>query len=405
MIRNNSKIQGVAPYVLAAVVLLAGMVLVACEQKKEGVRTMPTPEVTTVTISPEPVALITELPGRVVAFRTAEIRPQVNGLIVKRLFEEGSYIKEGQPLYQIDPAPFQAALDNARAALVRSRSQLPSIQARAERYKELLTDKAVSQQDYDDAAAALAQVKADIEYWKTAMETARINLDYCSITAPISGRIGRSSVTEGAIVTAYQPVALATIRQLDPIYVEVPQSRTAMLHLKQRLTSGALVRGGQTKRNVELVLEDNSIYPLKGTVQFSEVNVDETTGTVTMQIIFDNPEKLLLPGMFVRARIGEGVNPKAILIPQNAVARDHKGEPYVLTVTPENTVALNPVSLDRAIGNKWLVTSGLNPGDRVILTGRQFVRPGMTVRVASTPENTGTSVRQPVSATTAQGDK
>lgn len=404
MTRCKTKIQKVAPLWLAAIVL-ASMVLVACEQKKQVAREVPVPEVTTMTVRAEPVALTTELPGRVVSFRTAEIRPQVNGLIVKRLFEEGSYIKAGQPLYQIDPAPFQAALDNARAALVRSRSQLPSIQSRAERYKDLLADKAVSQQDYDDAAAALAQVKADIEYWKAAMETARINLGYCRITAPISGRIGRSSVTEGAIVTAYQPVALATIRQLDPIYVEVPQSRTAMLHLKQRLASGTLMRDGRVQDNVELVLEDNSIYPLKGTVQFSEVNVDETTGTVTMQIIFDNPQKILLPGMFVRARIGEGVNPKAMLLPQNAVARDHKGHPYVLTVTPENTVALNPVTLDRSMGNQWLVTAGLHPGDQVILTGRQFVRPGMTVRVTPASETTGTPARRAVSATTAQGDK
>jgi membrane fusion protein (multidrug efflux system) len=178
-----------------------------------------------------------------------------------------------------------------------------------------------------------------------------------------------------------------------------------MLHLKQRLASGTLMRDGRVQDNVELVLEDNSIYPLKGTVQFSEVNVDETTGTVTMQIIFDNPQKILLPGMFVRARIGEGVNPKAMLLPQNAVARDHKGHPYVLTVTPENTVALNPVTLDRSMGNQWLVTAGLHPGDQVILTGRQFVRPGMTVRVTPASETTGTPARRAVSATTAQGDK
>ncbi|MDD2220099.1 MAG: efflux RND transporter periplasmic adaptor subunit, partial [Desulfoplanes sp.] len=260
------------------------------------------------TVHPEPVALTTELPGRVSAYRTAEIRPQVNGLIIKRLFTEGSYVKEGQALYEIDPAPFQAALDNAKAALVRSRAQLPSIQSRAARYKDLLADRAVSQQDYDDAEAALAQIKADIQYWKTSMETARINLGYCSISAPISGRIGKSAVTEGAIVTAYQPVALATIRQLDPIYVEVPESRTAMLRLKQRLNTGTIVQGESADKNtVSLLLEDNSAYPLKGAIQFSEVNVDETTGSVTMQIIFSNTQQVLLPGMFVRARINEGV--------------------------------------------------------------------------------------------------
>ncbi|MDD4648897.1 MAG: efflux RND transporter periplasmic adaptor subunit [Desulfoplanes sp.] len=351
------------------------------------------------TVHPEPVALTTELPGRVSAYRTAEIRPQVNGLIIKRLFTEGSYVKEGQALYEIDPAPFQAALDNAKAALVRSRAQLPSIQSRAARYKDLLADRAVSQQDYDDAEAALAQIKADIQYWKTSMETARINLGYCSISAPISGRIGKSAVTEGAIVTAYQPVALATIRQLDPIYVEVPESRTAMLRLKQRLNTGTIVQGESADKNtVSLLLEDNSAYPLKGAIQFSEVNVDETTGSVTMQIIFSNPQQVLLPGMFVRARINEGVNPKGILVPQEAISRDHKGAPYALLVNAESKVEVKMLTLDRAMGNKWLVASGLVAGDRVILQGRQFVRPGMTVKVATVPSDSQES------SSSAEGD-
>ena len=245
-----------------------------------------------------------------------------------------------------------------------------------------MADRAVSQQDYDDAAAALAQVKADMQYWKTAMETARINLGYCSITAPISGRIGRSSVTQGAIVTAYQPVALATIRQLDPIYVEVPQSRTAMLHLRDRLNSGAIVTNGGDANTVELLLEDGSVYSHKGSLQFSEVSVDETTGSVTMQIIVANPDQTLLPGMFVRARMDEGVNPTGILIPQEAVSRDHKGAPYALTVNGENTVELKMLTLDRAMGTSWLVASGLVAGDRVIVQGRQFFRPGMPVTIA-----------------------
>lgn len=385
-------------------VLFAGL-LSACEQKKEAPIQRPVPEVTTMTVGTEPVALTTELPGRVSAYRTAEIRPQVNGLIIKRLFTEGSYVKEGQALYQIDPAPFEAALNNAKAALVRSRAQLSSIESRAVRYKDLLADRAVSQQDYDDAEAALAQIKADIQYWKTSMETARINLGYCSISAPISGRIGKSAVTEGAIVTAYQPVALATIRQLDPIYVEVPESRTAMLRLKQRLNTGAIVQGESADKNtVSLLLEDNSAYPLKGAVQFSEVNVDETTGSVTMQIIFSNPQQVLLPGMFVRARINEGVNPKGILVPQEAISRDHKGAPYALLVNAESKVELKMLTLDRAMGNKWLVASGLVAGDRVILQGRQFVRPGMVVKSAPAPVATPASTDSQGSKTPAQGD-
>jgi membrane fusion protein (multidrug efflux system) len=263
----------------------------------------------------------------------------------------------------------------------------------------------VSQQDYDDAEAALAQIKADIQYWKTSMETARINLGYCSISAPISGRIGKSAVTEGAIVTAYQPVALATIRQLDPIYVEVPESRTAMLRLKQRLNTGAIVQGESADKNtVSLLLEDNSAYPLKGAVQFSEVNVDETTGSVTMQIIFSNPQQVLLPGMFVRARINEGVNPKGILVPQEAISRDHKGAPYALLVNAESKVELKMLTLDRAMGNKWLVASGLVAGDRVILQGRQFVRPGMVVKSAPAPVATPASTDSQGSKTPAQGD-
>ncbi len=400
MKNNNRTIQSVTRVMLVSV-CLAVFLLSACksEQNKQAPRKRPIPEVVTMTIQTEPVNLITELPGRVVSYRTAEIRPQVNGLIIKRLFTEGAFIKEGQPLYQIDPAPFQAALDNAKAALVRSKAQLPSIKARAERYKELLASKAVSQQDYDDAATALDKVNADIEYWKTSMKTARINLGYCRINAPISGRIGRSSVTEGAIVTAYQPVSLATIRQLDPIYVEVPQSRTAMLHLKKRLSDGTVVRKGQAKNPSELVFEDGSVYSHKGEVQFSEVIVDQTTGSVTMQVIFPNPDHTLLPGMFVRARIHEGLNPQGILVPQESVSRNHKGEPFALIVNAENKVEVRPLVLGRSVGNKWLVTSGLAAGDQLILKGRQFIRPGMPVKVKSSP-----AASSPAPKPSAQGD-
>lgn len=404
MRRYNQKTSGLAPNILVMAVLLLAVTLSACEQKKEAPKQRPTPEVTVMTVRTEPVGLTTELPGRVACFRTAAIRPQVNGLIIKRLFNEGALIKKGQPLYEIDPAPFQAALDSAEAALDRARAQLPSIESRAVRYRELLADRAVSQQDYDDAEAALAQIKADIQYWKTAMESARINLGYCSITAPISGRIGRSSVTEGAIVTAYQPVALATIRQLDPIYVQVPQSRTAMLHLRKRLRTGGIVESGQDTPTVELLLEDGSMYSHKGSVQFSEVNVDESTGSVIMQILVANPDQVLLPGMFVRARIDEGVNPKGILIPQEAVSRDHKGAPYAMIVNKESEVELKMLNLDRAMGTSWLVASGLVDGDRVILQGRQFIRPGMPVRIAPAPAGDQGSAGVREAETSPKGD-
>ncbi|MBW1789630.1 MAG: efflux RND transporter periplasmic adaptor subunit [Deltaproteobacteria bacterium] len=341
----------------------------------------PIPEVATVTVHPQGVVLTTELPGRTAPFRIAEIRPQVSGLIQKRLFTEGSDIKAGQGLYQIDPAPFQAALDNAMAALGRAEANLPAIRLRAERYREVLTDKAVSQQDYDDAAAALKQAQAEIEYGKAAVETARINLGYCHVIAPISGRIGRSNVTDGAIVTAYQPMALTSIQQLDPIYVDVPRSTTELLRLRRRLEDGLLNREGTNQNRVQLILEDGTVYPLEGTLQFRDVTVDPTTGSVILRIIFPNPKGVLLPGMFVRAVIKEGVNPQAILVPQQGVARDRKGDPFALIVDAEEKVDLRMLTLDRAIADKWFVSAGLSPGDRVIVEGVQRVRPGMAVKV------------------------
>ena len=268
--------------------------------------TAPLPAVSVVTVLPQKVTLTTELPGRTSAYRIAEIRPQVNGLIEKRLFTEGSMVTAGEALYQIDPAPFKAALENAKAALGRSRATLPAVQSRAQRYKELLAEKAVSQQDYDDADAALKQAEADINYWQATVETARINLAYTSITAPIPGRVGISNVTEGAIVTAYQPVALATIQQLDPIYVDVPQSTTQQMRIKQQFEDGQLDQDGKSQKKVRLIMEDNSQYPLEGTLQFSDVTVDPTTGSVILRVVVPNPDGVLLPGMYVRAKMMEG---------------------------------------------------------------------------------------------------
>ncbi len=334
------------------------------------------PSVSVVTVQTQKVTLTTELPGRTAPFRIAEIRPQISGLILKRLFTEGSNVTAGQVLYQIDPAPFQAALENAEAALGRAEANLTATRLRAERYKELLADNAVSRQNYDDAAAALTQVEADIASWKATVKSARINLEYTRITAPISGRIGRSGVTDGAIVTAYQPMALATIQQLDPIYVDVPQSTTELLRLK----SSGLNLAGTDRNKVRLMLEDGAAYPQEGILQFSDVTVDPTTGSVILRVVFPNPEDVLLPGMFVRAEITEGVNEQAILIPQQGVSRDPKGDPFALVVDAESKAVFRPLSLDRAIGNKWLVSSGLAPGDKVIVEGLVMLRPGTTVK-------------------------
>ncbi|MCD6197201.1 MAG: efflux RND transporter periplasmic adaptor subunit [Deltaproteobacteria bacterium] len=376
--------------------LLVVLLLAGCDRGQQS-QPPPVPKVSTVTVQTQKIMLTTELPGRTSAFRVAEIRPQVSGLIQKRLFTEGSDVKAGQVLYQIDPAPFQAVFDNALAALARAEANLPAIRLRAERYGELLPDKAVSRQNYDDAAAALKQALAEIEYWKAQVKTARINLGYCRVVAPISGRIGRSSVTDGAIVTAYQPMALATIQQLDPIYVDVPRSTAELLRLKSRLEDGRLNHDGTNQNKVKLILEDGTAYPLEGTLQFSDVTVDPTTGSVILRVLFPNPEGVLLPGMFVRAVIREGVNEQAILVPQQGVSRDRKGNPFALIVSADGKVEQRQLTLDRAIGDKWLVSAGLAPGDRVIVEGMQRVRPGGAVKVVpfeecgtkpAAPENT-----------------
>lgn len=377
---------------LLVLLVLPGMTLTGCDRKQQAPPPRPTPQVSTVTIQPEKIMLSNELPGRTSAFRIAEIRPQISGLIQKRLFDEGSDVKAGEVLYRIDSAPFQAELNNTMAALGRAEANLSSIRSRMERYRELLADKAVSQQDYDDAVAALAQVEADIQFWEATRETARINLSYTEVTAPISGRIGRSNVTVGAIVTAYQTAPMATIQQLDPIYADVPQSTTNLLRLKSRLKDGHLHNDGTEQNKVQLTLEDGTPYPQEGTLQFSDITVDPTTGSVILRVIFPNPEDILLPGMFVRAVIKEGINEQAILIPQQGVSRDPKGKPYALIVDAENKVELRMLTFDRAIGDKWLVTAGLSSGDRVIIEGLQMLRPGTEVKATpfkseSTPAN------------------
>ena len=360
--------------------LLGGLLMLGCDRPKAQAPPPSIPEVATVTVQPQQIVLTTELPGRTSAYRIAEIRPQVNGLIQKRLFTEGSDVQAGQVLYEIDSAHFQAAYNNAKAALGKAEANLPSIRSRVERYRELLPDKAVSQQELDDAAAAEKQNLAEIEIWKAMVETASINLGYTRVTAPISGRIGRSNVTDGALVTAHQPVPLATIQQLDPIYVDLPQSTTELLRLRSRMEDGRLKHDGTNQKKVNLILEDGTAYSSEGTLQFRDVTVDPTTGSVILRVVFPNPKGLLLPGMFVRAVAKEGVNEQAILIPQQAVSRDPKGNPLALIVDAEGKVQQRMLTLDRAIGDQWLVTSGLAPGDRVIAEGIQRVRPGASVK-------------------------
>jgi len=407
------KIEKIRMVVLVGVTL-AAFALTGCDEIRKLISPAKGPgqgpggpvgpsQVSVVTVETQKITLTTELPGRTAAFRIAEIRPQVSGLILKRLFTEGSDVKAGQVLYQIDPAPFQAALDNAEAALGRSEANLKATRLRAERYKELLADKAVSQQNYDDAAAALTQIEADIQSWKATVKTARINLEYTKIAAPISGRIGKSNVTDGAIVTAYQPLALATIQQLDPIYVDVTQSTTDLLRLKSRLKDGRLKKDGTDQNKVKLILEDGTPYPLDGTLQFSDVTVDQTTGSVILRVVFPNPEDIILPGMFVQAVIKEGVNEEAILIPQQGVSRDPKGDPVAMIVDAGGNAGLRILTLDRAIKDKWLISAGLVPGDRVIVEGMQRVRPGAPVQAVPFDENK--AGREPSAIPAAQPQK
>lgn len=375
---HDRAIRIAAGGVLTAILILGG-----CGQQpnKGGPPPGGTPEVAVVTIQPKRLVITTELAGRTSANLTAELRPQVSGMIQKRLFEEGSNVQTGQVLYQIDSASYRAALDNAKAALGRAEANVPAIRLKADRLRELLAEKAVSQQDFDDVSAALKQVEADVQYWKAMVETARINLGYTSITAPISGRIGRSSVTEGALVTAHQPTALATIQKMDPMYVDVPQSTTELLRLRRRLEEGGLTHDRQIQNKVRLLLEDDRQYSQDGALQFRDVTVDPTTGSVILRIVFPNPKGYLLPGMFVRAVLEEGVNPKALLVPQQAVSRNPKGDPFVLIVNAEGKVQQRMLVLDRAIGDAWLISSGLAPGDRVIVEGKQRARPGASVKV------------------------
>ena len=400
---------------------LASVVLAGCSRGTQAPPAAGPPEVAVVTVEPRSVLLTSELPGRTAGFLVAEIRPQVNGLLQKRLFTEGSDVKKGEILYQIDPAPYQAAYDSALAALATAKQTTQQTRAALQasvaglkkfesvldlattvrnRKERLVKTDAVSAMEYDqavadvevaDAALKVAQAEVEssreavkaaeaaIKQAEVAVETAHINLGYTKIAAPISGRIGRSNITEGAIVTAYQANTLATIQQFDPIYVDVPQSTAELSRLKRRLNNGALKNIGTDR--VKILLEDDSPYPLDGSLEFRDVTVDPTTGSIIVRIVVPNPDGILLPGMFVRAVVEEGVNEQAILVPQQAVTRDPKGNPTALVVDPEGKVEKRALATDRALGDQWLISSGLAHGDRVIVEGIQKVRPGTAVKV------------------------
>ena len=368
----------------ATLIVMTGLFLVGmvagCGKKQAAMPPTGPPEVGVMTVQPQRVAITTELPGRTSAYLVAEVRPQVSGIIQKRVFNEGSDVKAGQLLYQIDPATYQAAYASAKAAEARADANLIPARLKEERYRDLVKINAVSKQDYDNAYASFKQAEAEVASAKAAVETARINLAYSKVTAPISGRIGKSAVTDGALVTANQQNALATIQNLGSMYVDITQSSADLLRLQQSLASGLLKKGGAAAAKVKLVLENGAPYPLEGSIRFSDVTVDPSTGSVTLRAVFPNPRQVLLPGMFVRAVVQEGVNEQAILVPQRGVTRDPAGNAMVMAVGAEEKVEPRVIKVERTLGDNWLVREGLKPGDRVILEGLQKARPGTQVK-------------------------
>jgi membrane fusion protein, multidrug efflux system len=360
------------------------------------------PEVAVVTVQPRQVALTTELAGRTSAFQVAEVRPQVSGILKERLFREGSTVAAGARLYRIDPATYEAEVERAQAALARAEANVASTRLRAERFEELVTIDAVSKQARDDAVVALKQAQADVASAKAALQTARINLGYTTVSAPIGGQIGRSALTAGALVTANQATALATIQRLDPIYVDVTQSSSELIRMRRDLASGLLKSAGPDQARVKLLLDDGSAYPLEGRLQFSEVSVDPTSGSVTLRAVFPNPKQMLLPGMYVRAVLEEGVRENAITVPQQAVTRDARGNAVAMVVAADGTVQQRVLRTDRALGAQWLVADGLAAGDRVIVEGLQKVRAGMPARVVE--RAAGPAVAPPPTADKAQSN-
>jgi len=367
----------------AAIALVFTAVFTAgCGESSTAAPKAQAPEVGVFTIESKPLAITTELPGRTTAYQVAEVRPQVGGVIQKRLFVEGANVQAGTSLYQIDPASYEAAVNSAKAALAKARANLLTTQPKVARYKELVEIEGVSRQEYDDAVAANEQAQADVATAQAALDVANINLKYTKVNAPISGRISRSSVTPGALVTASQATALTTVQQLDPIYVDVTQSSNDLLRLKREMESGSLKKAANGQAKVTLLLADGTTYAESGKLQFADVTVDQTTGNVTLRALFPNPKFDLLPGMYVRAVLENGINEKAIVVPQQGVSRNQKGQATALVLNAENIVEPRILETSGTRGDKWLVTSGLADGDRVIIEGLQKVRPGAPASVA-----------------------
>jgi membrane fusion protein (multidrug efflux system) len=378
---------------------LAVIAVVGCSKPPQ--RQPSVPEAGYVVMRTQVQPLTTELPGRTSPLAISEVRPQVNGIVLQRLFTEGSTVKKGQSLYRIDPAPYKAAVDQAKAQLANVEASLATVKLKAQRYADLVKIKAVSQQDFDDAQAAAGQAEASVQQARAALEAAQINLGYTDIRAPISGRIGVSTITQGALATSGQTSPLTTIQTLDPIYVDVTQSSAELLRLERDIKSGLAQKDAPLAAKVRLMLEDGSTYPLDGKLQFTDVTVDPNSGAVTIRAQFPNPRGTLLPGMFVRAVITEAVAPDAILAPQQAVSRDPKGGATVLVVDDQNKAELRPVEIAQAVGADWLVTKGLKPGDKVITEGLQRIQAGATVR----PVPAGSPPSRPAGAPRQGGGK
>lgn len=359
--------------------IICAALLAGCDGQENQQPHAQAPQVTVHVVKSAPLSVTTELPGRTDAYRVAEVRPQVSGIVLKRNFTEGSDVKAGDSLYQIDPATYQATYDSAKGELAKAQAAASIAHLTVKRYLPLVGTQYVSKQEYDQAVADARQADASVIAAQASVESARINLAYTKVSSPISGRIGKSSVTEGALVTNGQATALATVQQLDPIYVDVTQSSNEFMRLKQ-----SSLQKGNDSSSVQLIMENGQPYPLKGTLQFSDVTVDESTGSITLRAVFPNPQHTLLPGMFVRARIDEGIQQNAMLVPQQGVTRTPRGDATVLLVNDKNQVELRNVVASQAIGDRWLISEGLKSGDRVIVSGLQKVRPGVTV--VATPD-------------------
>jgi membrane fusion protein (multidrug efflux system) len=389
---GSNAITTAVPIALA---LAAAGALSACG-KPEAPAAPPPPRVAYAVVTEQAVTLTSELPGRTAAYETSEVRPQVSGLIQARLFEEGNQVRAGQPLYRIDPQPYQAQVASARAAVTRAQAAIASSQALARRYGELVKINAIARQDFENAQTSAAQAQADVAAQRAALRTAQIDLTRTTVTAPISGRIGTSVFTTGALVTAAQANPLTTIQRLDPIYVDLTQSSADLLRLRQQILAGQVARGGDAK--VRLKLEDGTTYPIEGTLKFTAVTVDAATGSQTIRAVFANPRGLLLPGMYVRAELVEGTQRQAMLVPQRAVNRDERGRATVLVVGAGSKAEPRVITTSRTLGSNWLVTGGLKPGDKVIVEGAMTLRPGTVVNAAPF----GAGVRAPTATAPAK---